>query len=448
MPQFKAMSEKSLNWLKKSQSTLQIIFINLVILGFLIEGISTVFYWLKFNQIYYTRHREEASQNQGNIEILNQTGIRLEESINERLHPFLGYIYKPGVIFRGFEFQTEIAGNNYGFASPHNYPLIKQNENQVIVGVFGGSVASHYATQELEENVLIPALKQLPDYRQKEIIVLNFAQGGYKQPQQLLALSYFMSLGQKFDIVINIDGFNEVALANVNAQENVEIAMPSAQHVLPLASLATNRFSRKELASALKIQTYKDQLRQGLDAIETCRLASCYTYYFTRNQILVRQYQKELQVFDANRTTPTTDSNSLIYINTRNSQSVDFQQMAQLWATASIQMKQLVEGQGGRYFQFLQPNQYLTTQRRLTPEEQNTAIRPDHPYAPGVKQGYPQLLQQSDRLKQNGVNFFNALTVLDAEPSTVYIDDCCHYNRLGRRIFANYIAQSIVQTLK
>uniref|UniRef100_A0ACD5H0L6 Uncharacterized protein n=1 Tax=Desertifilum tharense IPPAS B-1220 TaxID=1781255 RepID=A0ACD5H0L6_9CYAN len=182
MPQFKAMSEKSLNWLKKSQSTLQIIFINLVILGFLIEGISTVFYWLKFNQIYYTRHREEASQNQGNIEILNQTGIRLEESINERLHPFLGYIYKPGVIFRGFEFQTEIAGNNYGFASPHNYPLIKQNENQVIVGVFGGSVASHYATQELEENVLIPALKQLPDYRQKEIIVLNFAQGDTNNP--------------------------------------------------------------------------------------------------------------------------------------------------------------------------------------------------------------------------------------------------------------------------
>lgn len=444
------MPNPSFNWLEKSKGAFQILLINLVVLLGLIEGISLAFYGLKAKEFFYTRKTNVVTQDSLEQSIINQTGIRLDDSVVERLHPFLGYIYKPGVIFRGFEFQRELAGNNYGFASPYNYPVIKQSDRQFIIGIFGGSVASHYATQELEEDVLVKALKQLPELANKEIILLNFAQGGYKQPQQLLALSYFLALGQTFDLVINIDGFNEVALANMNVQENLAISMPSAQHILPLAKLTTNSFSQQELASIGKIQTYKDQIKSGLENLQTCKLATCYSINFVNTQYWLRQYHQEIQNFDASRTQAATDSQSLIYLNPESSKSnaANFTQMAQLWATASIQMKQLIETQGGRYFQFLQPNQYLTTQRTFTPEEQNTAIRANHPYTSGVKQGYPELLQQSDRLQQNGVNFFNAITVLDAEPSTVYIDDCCHYNRLGRRIFANYIAESIVQTLK
>ena len=55
---------------------------------------------------------------------------------------------------------------------------------------------------------------------------------GYKQPQQLLVPTYFLSIGQVFDLVVNIDGFNEVALSSVNHQRGLDISMPSAMHLI------------------------------------------------------------------------------------------------------------------------------------------------------------------------------------------------------------------------
>jgi hypothetical protein len=44
-------------------------------------------------------------------------------------------------------------------------------------------------------------------------VIVNLALPGYKQPQQLMSLAWVLSLGAHFDAVINVDGFNEVALA-------------------------------------------------------------------------------------------------------------------------------------------------------------------------------------------------------------------------------------------
>jgi len=54
--------------------------------------------------------------------------------------------------------------------------------------------------------------KKLEEYQDKEVIVFTMAAGGYKQPQQLMALNYYMTLGAEFDILVNIDGFNEAAI--------------------------------------------------------------------------------------------------------------------------------------------------------------------------------------------------------------------------------------------
>jgi hypothetical protein len=50
----------------------------------------------------------------------------------------------------------------------------------------------------------------LPALADKEIVLLNFGSGGFRQPQQLLILTYFFLIGQRLDLVINLDGFNEV----------------------------------------------------------------------------------------------------------------------------------------------------------------------------------------------------------------------------------------------
>ena len=100
--------------------------------------------------------------------------------------------------------------NNYGFSflsDPIDYPFVPKNNDTYIVAIFGGSVATHYARHERE--AIETALSNHPKLQDKEVRVLPFAQGGWAQPQSLQALSYFGSTNQRFDLVINIDGFNE-----------------------------------------------------------------------------------------------------------------------------------------------------------------------------------------------------------------------------------------------
>ena len=80
-------------------------------------------------------------------------------------------------------------------------------------------------------------LKQNSYFGNKELISLCLSHEGYKQPQQLLVLSYFLSIGQQFDLVVNIDGFNEVTLSSLNNEHGLDISMPSVMHMDPLINL-------------------------------------------------------------------------------------------------------------------------------------------------------------------------------------------------------------------
>ena len=95
-------------------------------------------------------------------------------------------------------------------------PTAASNHQKIVIGIFGGSFA--IGTSHLARSVLLEQIKRIPRFRDKECVVHTIALPGYKQPQQLIALSYFLSLGAHFDIVINLDGFNEVALP---ASENI-----------------------------------------------------------------------------------------------------------------------------------------------------------------------------------------------------------------------------------
>ena len=46
---------------------------------------------------------------------------------------------------------------------------------------------------------------------------------GYKQPQQLMAYNYLLSLGAEFDAVINIDGYNVITTANGDVRFDREL---------------------------------------------------------------------------------------------------------------------------------------------------------------------------------------------------------------------------------
>src|SRR4028118_171347 len=87
---------KDLKLLKKRQEFLKIALINLALLLVFLELGSLGWYFVKHKQFFYTRQKVQNKSDLG----INLEGVRLNQSIVERFHPFLGFIQKPSPDFR------------------------------------------------------------------------------------------------------------------------------------------------------------------------------------------------------------------------------------------------------------------------------------------------------------------------------------------------------------
>ncbi|MEG4286891.1 hypothetical protein QUB68_27690 [Microcoleus sp. A006_D1] len=433
---------KDLKLINKSQEILKIALINLALVLVFLELGSLGWYFVKHKQFFYTRQK---TQNKSALGI-NLEGVRLNQSIVERFHPFFGFIQKPGPDFRpGFKI------NNYGFISPYDYPFKKIKKNQFVIGIFGGSVASDYSIFQIQNKILPQYLKQVPGLQDKEFVILSFATGGYKQPQQLLILNYFLALGQELDLVVNIDGFNEVALSNLNNKNQINLAMPSIQHISPLTSLANNSLSTKAMQITLRIKENKTKIKEGLESLQHCSLAACDALTSVYVQNLVNNYRKDVIAFEQERGQQQDGEGSVIYINKNKSVLDDaaaFEQMSWNWAKSSIFMHKVLSASKVPYFHVLQPNQYYQTKRVFSDAEKRIAFNEETPYTKSVEIGYPALLSKFPNLQKNNINILNGVKVFDKTKDVVYVDSCCHYNQAGEVVFSNYVGSSILESLR
>ena len=436
---------KDATLLKRSKNILTLIAVNLAIAFICLESLSLAFYYINQKQFFYTRTKAKEKV----VEDIERIGIRLDESIVERLHPFFGYVLKQGA-FTNEKLKLKV--NKHGFFSLYEYPFIKTNKKQFIMGVFGGSVANNFAVDEYKNQRLSEKLRSYPEFADREIVVLNFGNGGYKQPQQLLILNYFLALGQELDLVINIDGFNEVALSNLNNKAQIELGMPSVQHIQPLTNLASN-VSPEVMSAIVQINDNKKQLKAGIDKLQTCQLALCHAVTSLRVKQLVNNYQQAIVKYDAEvkKSNADTANSGIVYVPKADSVLPDraaFDKIASLWYESSIGMNQILSSRKIKYFHFIQPNQYYPTKRAFTAKEKEIAINKESPYIEGVKKGYPVLLSKVDDLQKARVNVFSAVNILDNTKETVYKDACCHYNSVGEEVLANYISSSIIKVVR
>jgi len=114
------------------------------------------------------------------------------------LHPFFGFVGNPEMNSRISDF-----GMYYNLATDTTDTVFR-------VCIAGGSVADGVFTHSWFE--LRGKIAERFHVHPHKIAMHCMAQAGFKQPQQLIALSYLLSLGAIFDVVINIDGYNELVL--------------------------------------------------------------------------------------------------------------------------------------------------------------------------------------------------------------------------------------------
>ena len=361
----------------------------------------------------------------------------------DRLHPYFGPTHAPGHPFGRSGAKT----NNFGFVSPHDYPYLRSAGEQLLIGIFGGSVGVWFCEQGAGR--LVERLEQSGLFPGRRLVPLCFSHEGYKQPQQLLVLTYFLSIGQPFDLVINIDGFNEVALGSLNDQAGLDVSMPSRTHLEPLINVIDqSTLTPEKLQSLAAIRGYKERMNALAARISRTRLAFVsfvLTQYYER---LSKQYRAELVRFANLPANP--EASSIVYatprVAVRQGPRV-FQDIVAQWVSASTLMHDLLAARGTPYFHFLQPNQYHTS-RPFDAAEARVALNEASPFKAGVEQGYPLLVSASASLQERGIRSSDATHVFDAERGAVYMDDCCHYTPLGNRLLADFIADRVIGSLR
>jgi hypothetical protein len=399
-----------------------------------------LFYWDTGNLFYLYRRPVDP--------VFEAADTRLT---GEALHPYFGVTHKAGYAFdipealRPERPRPPMTTNNYGFVATSDYPVARASDRQFVIGIFGGSVGVWFCGVGVP--TLLDELARHPSFRDRELVPLCFSHEGYKQPQQLQVLSYFLSVGQPFDLVINIDGFNEVALSSINDARGIEIAMPSSQHIEPLVNLV-NRFTLtpEKLQSLAAIGRHRAAMARA-DGWLTRNRSAALNVVLERYAGFVRaRYERERVAFDQLPSNPSGNSIIEVAPGTGATGAALFDRISRNWAQASVLMRDMLAAKNIPYVHVLQPNQYFTT-RQFGEDESRVALNPASPFKRGVEAGYPTLVGGPGPalLKEQGVRFLDGTRIFDAESAPVYLDDCCHYTRRGYELLARLLANAILQ---
>jgi hypothetical protein len=367
-------------------------------------------------------------------------GASASDGAQEVIHPYLGWVHNPQVAIPETIFDTEIPVNSLGFRDDGE-SVRQRGPDRYIVGILGGSVAWNVSIAGRE--TLIEGLGQHPALAGKQIEIVRLAVPGYKQPQQVMALSYVNVLGAEFDAVVNIDGYNEAALTFAeNATMNTAVAYPRSWH-----SRMTSVVDPRSFADAATLL----ELRARRQTMATRMLGASFNWSPTANLIwLIRDERARSELTDLGLKVTNIKRESFVHhgpaADFADQQKVD-QAIVDLWIRSSMQLQSLCRGSQTTYVHVLQPNQYLVGSKVLSEKEKQTAYIPGQVAGDAVERLYPQLREQAARLTDVGVIFSDQTMLFADIRDTIYSDPYCHYNRAGNEMLAAAIVQELIRVL-
>lgn len=398
-----------------------------------IEAMSNVSYYAKRGKIFYLDVRENKPVQEG--------AYTAAEAV---FHPYYSYIHRPGrsgdgwtTNNLGFQILTKLAEAEPGCC---DYPITKR-EGEVLVGVFGGSVAMGFSLAAQASAEFAEQLSRIPAWSGKRIRILNFAMPGFKQPQQLLTLAYYLSLGQHFDVVINIDGFNEVVTSQRNWAAGTEPSFPADTlwgewgRQLEKQALAFDKGSSDQYLGAYLRTVSANWQRRA----EECKFATCFAFRKVVADMAgarAAANQTEMRPVQEKKTLFPTATHSLLGKNFN-----IFDYTTTQWAASSQAMADLIRPTGAIYLHVIQPNQWWKKMGTYEP------IAKDHIYKwviGLVNEGYPRMVAKVPFLKEKGISVLDATAAFRGHGwHEVYVDDCCHYTDKGNSIVALSISAAV-----
>jgi hypothetical protein len=388
-----------------------------------IEIIAQASYYMIFKEKYSINHlfsqvnRERGKQN------------RWDLLAREVVHPYIGFVWDLN--------DNEQNNKQHGFTTD-SPPVLKKEKDCLNVALVGGSVAGNLRYFLRDE------LKRVSGLSPR---IVCLAIGGYKQPQQLMALNYYIALGAEYELIINVDGFNDIVLPIAeNHKAGINPFFPRGWH------LRMSRLSHEQVRALWeKLQQLLAEEKQFVAGLPhgfgrhnaiygmlnwAWFRKIDYDIYRTRRKMSHLQSKMPKSFEAAGPSVHYDDVNQL------------YHELAEVWGRSSLLINNLASQNGIEYYHFLQPNQYYAKSKELNKEELRDAYKENHLYREPVVIGYPVLINLGQTLLQNKINFFDATMLFVNVKETIYRDDCCHYNKKGNEIFAAYIISKILAKTK
>jgi hypothetical protein len=346
------------------------------------------------------------------------------------IHPFTGY----ELASASAEVEEELAL----FRSP-------SRGDEFIVLLLGGSVAARFGRAA---DLFEPLLEADPRLGGRKARLLGHGRAGFRQPQQATLLAYLLASGFRPDAVVNIDGFNEVAVGMYNVHNAASPIYPSIAHwgrlvessrdrteVLPdlFAMMDMQRRARDAAARADRWRLHRSAVLGTLTGLELQRIKTEYAAAYERYTAWLTQGSGSGAGSGiAGPAFSGTDDQALDYL-------------VESWVASSLNIDAMCRVWSVPYLHVLQPTLFDPGAKPATDEEirKGTAIKS---WRIGVEGGYPRLRAASQRLVERGVAFADLSMLFAAETRTIYID-ACHYNTIGQVEFSAAVGRALLDVL-
>jgi hypothetical protein len=361
----------------------------------------------------------------------------------EVVHPYMGWILNPQTSPQVEVGDQKEPVNGMGFADV-GPTLRKRATGHFLLGITGGSVAQQFGFRGAE--ALKRRLAQSSRFQGVTVDIVRLSFAGFKQPQQLMTLNYLLALGGQLDALVNIDGFNEVALPTCENQDDIFAAYPRLWNTLTLSLIDPRQSalayrllelralrqeaSRAMLDSPLRLSPTRNLLWKIRDRYLAYKLIALGREVFEKEKREGRSFAiaGPPQLYRGDKAM--------------------FPYLAELWANCSRQLDALCRANGIAYVHVLQPNQYVPDSKPLGPKERTVAISDEQCYGLGVRRGYPELRREGEKLRAEGVDFHDLTRLFAAFADPIYVDNCCHYNQQGNDLLAEAVAEALLANLE
>ncbi len=305
-------------------------------------------------------------------------------------------------------------------------PPRQRREDLVVVGLLGGSVAADVNPFFQDALNRYFAANRLP----RQPVVIGLASGALKQPQQTMILVNALLLGGEFDLIVNLDGVNEVINSGgLNYRDSI----------FPFFPLWWDKrvgLTREEVSLAGQIGVLRRE-QARLTALRDTPILRWSALFGLVNRW--RQERIAAEIIQRNRQLAAAAADYKLEKHGPGNWPARgelFPAAARVWYRGSLALSRLAAVAGADYYHFLQPSQYVPAAKPLSSEERALAYAPDGINGSAAIEGYPLLRQYNQDLPGQGIHYFDLNGIFVDHPETLYIDDCCHLNERGNELLA------------